>query len=439
MSCRKETGMGTIQITRAQPKETLTSKHTMYKVLYILPIWMLVTAFCMASPQEIMQGMLAIFKANDILITDYLIVGGVGAALFNSAMVMILNILLLKKLDLKPNGIIIATLFLLGGFAFMGKNILNILPFYLGGYCYARYHGISYKNVVIINMLSTTLSPLSSVLAQSVGDHWLVSLCTAILISGFIGFVMPPISSHTLTSHSGYSIYNMGFAGGLVGVVAYAILESLGLTWTRNTAYNTDPHLELGFIIGGFCLFLIGTGYFLNEKSFKGFKAVFSHSGRLVTDLVKQVGFGLTLINMGVMGIAAMLYAYMMGGMINGPIVAAVLTVIGFSAFGKHLKNCYPIVLGVTLAGFLFARDVPTTTLIIAALFGTSLAPIAGEFGPLWGIVVGFVHLALTLNVGDMHGGLHLYNNGFSAGIIATLFIPMLDAFRKDKRHETRN
>ncbi|MGL4738810.1 MAG: DUF1576 domain-containing protein, partial [Cellulosilyticaceae bacterium] len=346
---------------------------------------------------------------------------------------------LIQRLDLKPNGIIVATLFLLGGFAFIGKNILNIIPFYMGGYCYAKYHRISYKNIVLINMLSTTLSPLSSVVAQSIDHNWFIAFCIAALVSGFIGFVMPPISAHTITSHSGYSIYNMGFAGGLVGVIAYALLKAFGVEWTRNSAYDTSQHLELGFMIGGFCIFLIVCGYYLNHKSFKGFTDVFHHSGRLVTDMIKQVGFGLTLMNMGIMGIVSMIYAYVMGGSINGPIVAAILTVVGFSAFGKHLKNCYPIVMGVTLGAMVFARDIPTTSLIIAALFGTSLAPIAGEFGPIWGVVVGVVHLALTMNVGDMHGGLHLYNNGFSAGIIATLFIPMLDAFRKDKRHETRN
>lgn len=431
--------MGTIQITRVQPKEMLTSKHTMFRVLYVLPLWMLVMAFCLDTPKEIALGMVAIFNANDILLTDYLLVGGVGAALFNAAMVMFLNTYLIQKLDLKPNGVIVATLYLLGGFAFMGKNLLNIIPFYIGGYCYARYHHISYKNVVVINMLSTTLSPLASVLAQSMGDQWLPAFCAAMMISGFIGFVMPPISAHTITAHSGYSIYNMGFAGGLVGVVAYALLKGFGFEWARNSAYDTSSHYELAFMIGGFCLFLIVCGYYLNHKSFKGFKEIFTHPGRLVTDMIKQVGFGLTLINMGIMGLVSMAYAYMVAGAINGPILAAILTVIGFSAFGKHLKNCYPIIIGVTLGALIFARDIPTTSLVIAALFGTSLAPIAGEFGAIWGVVVGIVHLALTLNIGDMHGGLHLYNNGFSAGIIATLFIPMLDAFRKDRRHETRN
>jgi len=62
---------------------------------------------------------------------------------------------------------------------------------------------------------------------------------------------------------------------------------------------------------------------------------------------------------------------------------------------------------------------------VLAALFGTTLAPIPGRFGWPWGIAAGFVHLSVAQTVGQLHGGLNLYNNGFAAGIVAAVIAPI--------------
>lgn len=430
--------METIKImsskARIQGSVIKISTETMYKVLLILPLSMFLVAFFFNTPTEILQGMWQIKASNSVLLTDYFVVGNIGAALVNSALITLINLFLLRKLDLRPNGIIISALFLLSGFAFMGKNLFNIWPFYLGGYIYCRYHHITYKNVIVINMLATALSPLTSTLVDTLSANVLVAFVLSTLISGFIGFIMPPISSHMLTAHSGYSIYNMGFAAGLVGIVVYSILKALGYDTPKNTGVMEQPLYGMRLFFLVFCIVLIVIGYILNEKSFKGFKDIFSHSGRLVTDMIKHAGFGLTLVNMGTLGIMCLSYIILMGGVLNGPVIAAMLTVIGFGAFGKHFRNTMPIMLGVTLASFIVGKDISITTVIISALFGTSLAPIAGEFGIRAGILVGIVHFMLVLNIGDLHGGIMLYNNGLSAGIIATLFIPMMDAFKREKK-----
>ena len=65
---------------------------------------------------------------------------------------------------------------------------------------------------------------------------------------------------------------------------------------------------------------------------------------------------------------------------------------------------------------------------MLAALFGTTLAPIAGRFGWAWGLVAGFVHSSVAQTVGQLHGGLVLYNNGFAAGLVASILAPLIIA-----------
>src|SRR5260370_35575588 len=78
----------------------------------------------------------------------------------------------------------------------------------------------------------------------------------------------------------------------------------------------------------------------------------------------------------------------------------------------------------------------PSVTL--AALFGTTLAPIAGRFGWQWGIVAGVVHSSAALRVGPLHAGLDLYNNGFAAGRVASLLLPVVLAVRSRYGNDSR-
>ena len=65
----------------------------------------------------------------------------------------------------------------------------------------------------------------------------------------------------------------------------------------------------------------------------------------------------------------------------------------------------------------------------IASSFAVGLAPIAGQFGPLAGVLAGMLHGAIVMCTSPMYGGLNLYNNGFSAGWVAIFMVPVLESF----------
>lgn len=422
--------MNTVTITRKQE----ISRSTMYNVLYILPISMFLFGMFISPASDVIKGLDIILKSNDILLTDYLYIAGTAATFVNASIVLMFNLILLRSLNLRPNGAIIAALFFLTGFSFMGKNIFNIWPFYLGGFIYSRFHNISYKNVVIINMFSTAFSPISSFIGTLMGDNILVALILIATTGAFIGFIMPTVSAKFVTFHAGYNLYNMGIAAGFVGILIYSLIEGFGIVIPPNyeTLQNSDIRVLIFFSL--YSIGLIVIGFLLNEKSFKGYSHLLEHSGRLITDMIKQDGFGLSLINMGIVGLISITFILVVGGVFNGPVVASFLAVIGFGAFGKHPRNIIPIIIGVVFGWIIFKIDGPNYLLIMYALFGTTLAPIAGEYGVIMGIIAGVLHSALIQNIGDMHGGLMLYSNGLSGGIIAATLVPIIDAFTKEKQ-----
>ena len=119
-------------------------------------------------------------------------------------------------------------------------------------------------------------------------------------------------------------------------------------------------------------------------------------------------------------GFVGILFLVLMGQTLNGPLLAGVLTIVGFSAYGKTVLNITPILLGVYLGKYGTKTD--DFTIALSALFGTSLAPIAGVYGAFWGVVAGLLHIA---------GGLNLYNNGFSAGIVAGFLLPIITTIKE--------
>ena len=83
-------------------------------------------------------------------------------------------------MDMKINGLVISGIFLMLGFSLMGKNILNIIPFYIGAYLYAKMNKKTFKSVAIVCMFSTSLSPFVSVIAEFFG-YSLLGIAVALI------------------------------------------------------------------------------------------------------------------------------------------------------------------------------------------------------------------------------------------------------------------
>lgn len=95
-----------------------------------------------------------------------------------------------------------------------------------------------------------------------------------------------------------------------------------------------------------------------------------------------------------------------------------------------------PIFIGVILGAYFQIWEINSVGAILAVLFGTTLAPIAGVFGWKSGVAAGFLHMALVMNIGYLHGGMNLYNNGFSGGMVAAILVPIISAFREVKNEK---
>lgn len=418
---------------KSQRRELIVSQKGKYIIVSFYALIIFLSSFFFNTPKEILLGMKTIILAPSILITDYMELANIGAALFNSGLIMIVAITIAKNNKVNMSGPILATIFTIGGFGLFGKNIYNIWSIFLGVYLYSKLQKESFNRYIVIAFFGTALGPLVSQISFGLDFTPFVGIILGNLAGVLGGFILPALANHFVSFHQGFNLYNIGFTSGIIATVYMSLLRSFGFENDSTMILLEGKNLVLGIYFAMFFASMILIGWILNGRRFKRYKRLLANSGRLVSDFITIYGFGLSLINMGLLGMAAISYILLVKGQLNGVTIGAVFTVVGFGAFGKHLKNTIPIVIGVYIASLFKIWDANSITTILAALFGTTLAPISGTFGWKAGILAGFLHSSIVMNVGYLHGGMNLYNNGFSGGIVAAVLVPIFDKLRRER------
>ena len=380
---------------------------------------------------EFITGYIHILTSESILLTDYIVVGGEGPALFNAGSLMLLTYLIIRKLDLRVTGSIFAGILTIGGFAFFGKNLLNVSIIYLGVYLYAKYKSIDLRSVIAIFLFSTGLSPISSIVFFGLGLSYAISIPLGIFIGILSGFLLVELSQKVITFHRGYDLYNVGFASGIIAFVFFSVLKLFSLDYETNLIYTNESHSLLLIIFVSLALIYILVGLWLNDFKLTGYKDILRQSGIAITDFTRRKNEPMTMFNIGLTSLASLALMLLIGVKMSGPVMGGLLTIMGFAAFGKHLRNSIPPMIGVILVVYLFKLEL-SVPVILAIIFSTGLAPVSGEYGIIVGVLTGMLHLPVVQAISELHGGILLYSNGFAAAFTAVIITTLITSIKKE-------
>lgn len=412
-----------------------TRYEKMFPLLWLYSFWLALSGFLLDDPANIGPGLVTIIFTEDSLITDYILIAGPGAALVNSALVTTISICILYLSKDIVNGMTLVVIGLMSGFSLFGKNFVNIWPILLGSWLYTRYHREPFGPYANIALMSTALSPVISYIALDNGwGHPLIALAVGIVI----GFIMPPLTAYTYRIQNGMNLYNVGFACGVVAFICVPLMSSLGATPTTQYRWASGYDLKFLVMLVPFCLMLILGGLFFCGKpvwaAWAGYRWLLQTSGRAPSDYLRMFGPAPILINTGINGLIGTAFLLLIGGNLNGPTVGGILTIMGFSAFGKHAFNILPVMAGVVLGGFVMHWSLSDSAVQLACLFCTTLAPISGYFGWPYGVLAGFLHSSVVLYTGSPVAGMNLYNNGFSGGLVSIVLYPTILAIARHRK-----
>ncbi|MCZ7566608.1 MAG: DUF1576 domain-containing protein [Burkholderiales bacterium] len=202
--------------------------------------------FLVDTPSAVARGLVAILTSRDTLLTDYFGIGGIGAGCVNAGLLTLCACLVYYKARAKMAGAAVACLFLVLGFGLFGKNLLNVWSIVLGVWLYARFRREPFATHVNVAFFGAALAPIFSEILFSTSLSLAVSLPLAVVTGLVMGFILAPAAAQLFKAHAGFSLYNMGFTAGLVGVLVVALYKSYGFVPDPVFIWTTGNNVLLG-------------------------------------------------------------------------------------------------------------------------------------------------------------------------------------------------
>lgn len=425
-------------------REEKINHISFYGFMLSVNLLFLFAAVWLKGESKLSDGLFQILTSFTGSTTDFFAIGGLAPTLLNVSLNGFFAFLVMASGKTNPSGLGLMSYMITLGFSFYGKTLFASLPIVCGVYFYSRLNNISWGQNTPLALFSCSLAPLVTLFAfHPLHQDWplLLRLIMSIAMGLMIGLVLPIISKHTPNIHKGFNIYNVGLSGGLLTWFVYQLYRSIFLarmeldtqSFTQKI-FGLEEKREITIIYLILFSLMLLWGFFvkLSAKPETSLMSLFKRSGHN-TDFVKTDGLAPTFWNMSVIGFLGLAYLHLVSAPFTGPTVGALLSAVCLSANGVNPLNAWPILVGYLLASivmpFTLASQVQLTTLP----FALALSPIAGVFGWFWGIIGGFAHAAIAPYSAPIHGGLTLYNGGFSAGIIASILVPLAEHLTNKK------
>ena len=167
-----------------------------------------------------------------------------------------------------------------------------------------------------------------------------------------------------------------------------------------------------------------------------GFWKILITPCKVTTNYFSLGGYAATFLNMGLVGLVALLLFIVFKGTPNNVSTLAVILTIGFGSWGINVLNILPTMLGVVIYGLV--KKEKLGSLVNAMLFSTGIAPIITEtlvrypgtevIGFNWlglgitlvvGFVIGFFLPAGLAHSPKVHKGFDLYSAALPIGMTA--------------------
>ena len=412
-----------------------------YRVHALLFLFYIIYGFILSSPAQVADGLIIILTSPNTLVTDYIEIAGLGAALVNSGIMGLLAIGVMSYIRHRPLGLDIGVMGLVTGFALFGKNPLNMVPIMIGAYLFSRFSKRPFEENLLPALLGNALAPAVGQLAHVYYIPTGLGVVLGFFMGIFIGFTISPLSIWMRRAHDGLNLYNVGFTAGIFAIALMALYSTLGINFEPRALWSSGNNTELMILLAVVCVYFIVIGFFADT----GVKVSLKEILFVKTEDLDYYKWyrEKSYIAMGILGLACFAFMIILRAEYTGLALGAILSIIGFGAFGKSLIHAAPIVVGTLIADFAnyisFGTAINENSSLVAMLFSTTLTPLSKMYGWKWGVLAGFLHLSLATNIGMFHGGMNLYNNGLAGGFVVMILLPVIKTVREKDKKPTAN
>ena len=409
----------------------------------------LIAAFFMPDRAEMLTGLWRIFRSPAKAPTNYFDVGGYAATFLNMALVGFVCTGLYCLPGRKANNAATLVTMLTVGFGAWGIHPLNMLPGMLGVmlHCIVKREPIG-KNTNAM-LFSTGLAPFISELMvryphpDAVG-FTVDGVVLALVVGMFVGYFLPTGLENSPKIHKGFALYSAALPVGMTAFLLQGFLyKAPGL---EIPAATSDLTVSSAAISNIFCIILftvfiiaaISMGCSLPEYG----KAMINPQN--ITHFGAAYGNAAMLMNAGCSGLFILAYFNLVGAEFNGIVFGSVFCMLSTCNSGSHPLNILPILMGYAIAeGFFqwlapfiggeFSQFLYSQSIVVGICYANGLSPISTEYGFQYGFLAAFMHFCMVTTVPQLHGGMCLYNGGFTAAFVCLLLVPTLERHARHK------
>ena len=409
----------------------------------------LIAAFFMPDRQQMIPGFLRILTNPTLSSTNAFSIGGYAATFLNMGLLGLICSALFSIPGDKPTHEAVLVTILTIGFGSWGIHILNIWPTMMGVVVYCLVKKEPLGNYTNLMMLTTGLAPFISEILVRYPYDYVVSMSPLRILLAFVigipaGFTIPAGLKNAPKVHRGLTIYSAALPVGMAAFLMQSILyRVMGVSIP-----GAVSELSVGSatIVNTFCCILFGS--LVIAALILGCKP--KHYWELMIDPETIGNFSATygnavmLMNVGLFGFFILGYYNLIGAEFNGVTFGVIFCMLCTCNAGSHPANVWPIMLGYALISKIFQMIAPfaygdftlvlnAQAIIVGLCYANGLSPLSDKYGWFWGMVGAMLHYCMVTTTPLVHGGMCLYNGGFTTGLVCLLLMPTLERIVKPK------
>ena len=403
----------------------------------------LAAAFFMPDRSQMLSGLLKIVSQPTKASTNFFSTGGYGATFLNMGLIGLVCTFLFWLPGENPNHAATLVTILTTGFGSWGIHIVNMWPTMLGVMLHCVVKKEKFGEHTNAMLFSTGLAPFMSELMvrypnPEVVGFTPVGVLTAFAVGITVGFFLPAGLDNSPKVHKGFDLYSAALPVGMTAFLLQGFLyKAMGVEIPEAVS---DLSVASAEICNTFCIILFSLCVII----------AFAMGCRprdywqLVIDPEPVVNFSATygnavmLMNVGLYGFFILGYYNYIGAEFNGITFGVIFCMLATCNAGSHPGNIWPITLGYGLASKLFQVLAPITggnftqyldaqAIIVGLCYANGLSPISDKYGWFYGLVAAMMHYCMVTTVPQLHGGMCLYNGGFTAALVCLLMVPGLE------------
>ena len=423
--------------------KNLTQQAFLKLFFVFFTLCFLVAAVCMPDRAQMFDGFVKIITSPANVYTNYFAVGGYAGTFLNMGLVSAICTVLYWIPGKKEGHASMLVVILTTGFGAWGINVLNIWPTMAGVVLFCLVKKEKLGDHTNAMLFTTGVAPLMSELMlrypnpEVVGFHP-AGVLLAFLVGAGVGFFLPAGLDNSPKVHKGFDLYSAALPVGMMAFLLQGLLyKALGVDLP---VQDTDLSVANPWIVNIFCIILFSLciiGALLMGCTWQDYRELQKNPDP-VRNFAETYGNAVALMNVGLYGLYILLYYNLIGAEFNGVTFGIIFCMLATCNAGSHPGNVWPIMLGYALAvqicrlfsmaaGGDFTQDLNAQAIVVGLCYANGLSPISDKYGWRYGMVAAMMHYCMVTTVPQLHGGLCLYNGGFTAALVCLLMIPGLE------------